>query len=63
MNEHLRGELPSVKRNIEDLMEAQVQLADAMEEAYERLDNLQKQIYTLLAVIVGLAGIIVSGYL
>lgn len=59
----MRDDLPVIKRNIDDLMDAQVQLADGMEEIYERVANLQKQVYTLLAVILGLAGVVVSGYL
>jgi len=59
----MRDDLPVIRRNIDDLMDAQVQLADGMEEIYERVANLQKQVYTLLAVILGLAGIIISGYL
>lgn len=59
----MRDDLPVIRRNIDDLMDAQVQLADGMEEIYERVANLQKQVYTLLAVVLGLAGVVVSGYL
>lgn len=59
----MRDDLPVIRRNIDDLMDAQVQLADGMEEIYERVANLQKQVYTLLATVVGLAVVVVSGYL
>ena len=57
------NELEPIKRNIGDLMDAQIQIGDALEDLYERVAGQQRQMYFLLGVIVVLSSIIVSGYI
>jgi len=59
----MTDEIKPIKRNINDLMDAQMQLSDAVEDIYGCVASQQKQIYFLLGVIVVLSSIIVSGYI